>query len=105
MCPGRAANLKCGFVAIDCHGMGSAIDRDGYLLARVARIGKGKLGLQFVAAGASHAAHLERNQVSAWDACRRSRRSWGWSRTRHWLLVGERVLLGLAADGHPSVNP
>jgi len=60
--------LKLGLVAIDCHGIRIAIDRDGNLLARVARIGEGKLGLQSVAADIMLAAHLERNQVSAWDA-------------------------------------
>ena len=73
---------------------GSAIDRDGDLLARVARIGKGKLGLQFVAVGTSHAAHLERNQVSAWDTS-----------GPDCLLVEEGILLGLAADGHAPVIP
>src|SRR5215472_16897748 len=65
VCPGRADNLKFGRVTTDCHDMGSAIDRDGDLLARVARIGERKLGLQFVV---GDAAHIERNQVSAWDA-------------------------------------
>ena len=60
-------NLKCGLVAIDCHGIGIAIDRDGDLLARVARIGEGKLGLQFVATGTMLAAHLEGKQISAWN--------------------------------------
>ena len=74
--------------------MGSAIDRDGDLLARVARVGEGKLGLQFVALGNRNAAHLERNQVSAWDTS-----------DPDCLLVEEGILLGLAADGHPPVIP
>ena len=90
----RVVNLKFGLVATDCYLMGSTIDRDGDLLARVARIGEGKLGLQFVASGTRLALHPERNQVSAWDAYRRSRGSWGWCRTRNWLLVGEGILLG-----------
>src|SRR6266481_7156880 len=72
--PGRlVVNLKFGQVAIDCHGIGIAIDRDGDLLARVARIGEGKLGPQSVAADSRRAARLERNQVSAWDASSGSR--------------------------------
>jgi hypothetical protein len=65
----RVVKLELGPVAIDCHGSGVAIDRDGDLLARVARVGEGKPGLQFVAAAASGlAAHLKGNQVSAWNA-------------------------------------
>ena len=75
-------NLKLGNVAIDSHGIGIAIDRDGDLLAGVARIGEGKLGLQFVAVDSVLAVRLERNQVSARDAYRRSCRGWG--RRRCW---------------------
>jgi len=88
-------NLKCGRAAIDCHGMGIAIDRDGDLLARVARIGEGKLGLQFVAADPMLAARMERNQVSAWDA----------SSGSGWFLVEEGILLGCAGDGNTPVRP
>src|SRR5438046_7267399 len=88
-------NRKRGLVAIDCHGMGIAIDRNGDLLARVAGIGEGKLGLQFVAAGNMLAAHLERNQVSAWDA----------ATAPGCLLIEEDILLGLAADGHTPIIP
>jgi hypothetical protein len=92
MYPGRrVVKLKCGLIAIDCHGMGSAIDRDGDHLARVARIGEGKLGLQFAT---SLAAHLERNQVSAWNTT-----------TPSGLLVKEGILLRGAADGHAPVIP
>ena len=75
--------------------MGSAIDRDGDLLARVARIREGKLGLQSVAVDSMFAARLERNQVSAWDA----------STGPRWLLVEEGILLGLAAECHAPVRP
>ena len=69
MLPERlVVDLKLGLVAIDCHGIGIAIDRDGDLLARVARVSEGKLGLQFVAAGMMLAAHLERKQVFTWNA-------------------------------------
>ena len=87
--------LKLGLVAIDCHDIGIAIDRDGDLLARVARIGEGNLGLQSVAAYLMLAAHLERNQVCAWDA----------SSGSGWFLVEEGILLGLATDSHASVIP
>src|ERR1043166_3815581 len=86
--------VKCGRVAINCHGIRIAIDRDGDLLARVARIAEVKLCQQFVAAGTMLAARLERNQVSAWDA-----------RGPGWLLVEEDILLGLTADGHSPVIP
>ena len=33
----------------------------------VARVGEGKLGLQFVAAATGLAAHLEGNQISTWN--------------------------------------
>jgi hypothetical protein len=52
-----------GLVATDCYLIGIAIDRDGDLLARVARIGEGKNGLQSVAVDSMLAARLERNQV------------------------------------------
>src|SRR5438067_853686 len=87
-------NRKRGLVAIDCHGVGIAIDRNGDLLARVARIGEGNLGLQFVAAGNMLAARLERNQVSAWDAT-----------APGCLLIEEDILLGLAAASHAPVIP
>src|SRR5207247_927548 len=87
-------NRKRGLVAIDCHGVGIAIDRNGDLLARVARIGEGDLGLQFVAAGNMLAARLERNQVSAWDAPGPG-----------WLLVEEGILLGWTANAQPPVHP
>ena len=59
---------ELGLVAADCHRNGIAIDCDGDLLARVARVGKGKSGLQLVSAAAiGLAAHLKRSQVFAWD--------------------------------------
>src|SRR6266480_7215440 len=87
-------NLKCGRVATDCHGIRIAIDGDGDLLARVARIGEDDPGLQSVAVDSMFTARLERNQVSAWDAS-----------TARWLLVEEGILLGLAANGHAPVHP
>ena len=60
--------LELGLVAIDGHGNGVAIDRDGDLLARVARVSEGKLGLQFVGAAIGLAARLEGNQVFTWNA-------------------------------------
>ena len=91
----RVVNHKLGLVAIDCHGIGIAIDGDGDLLARVARIREGKLGLDSVGGAIGLTARLERNQISAWDA------STGTGR----LLIEEGILLGLAADGHASVIP
>ena len=64
----RVVNLKLGPVAIDRHGIGIAIDRDDDLLARVARVGEGKLGPQSVAGAIGLTDRLERNQVFAWDA-------------------------------------
>jgi hypothetical protein len=57
-----------GLVAIDGHASGVAIDCDGDLLAGVARVGEGKLGLQFVAATTGDAAGLEGNQIFTWNA-------------------------------------
>jgi len=66
---GRIADRELGLVAIDGHRSGVAIDCDGDLLAGVARVGKGKPGLQFVAdAAGGLAACLEGNQVFGWDA-------------------------------------
>jgi hypothetical protein len=48
-------------VAIDGHDMGVAIDCDRDLLAGVARVSKGKLGLQSVSAAIGLAAGLEGN--------------------------------------------
>src|SRR5204863_9456380 len=88
-------NLKFGRVATDCHGMGSSIDCDGDLLARVARIGEDDPGLQSVPVDSMLAARLERNQVSAWDAS-----------SSRWLLVEEGILLGFVTDdGPPAVHP
>src|SRR6266576_6143716 len=65
----RVVDLKLGPIAIDGHGSGIAIDCDGDLLAGVACVSEGKLGLQSVGAAAiGLAAHLEGNQVFAWDA-------------------------------------
>ena len=61
-------NLKCGLVAIDCHGIGIAIDRDGDLLAGVTSVSEGNLRLQFVAAGTMLAAHLKGKQIFTWNA-------------------------------------
>ena len=67
--PGRrVVERELGPVAIDGHGSGVAIDRDRDLLARVARVGKGNPGLQFVAAAGGLAACLEGKQVFTWNA-------------------------------------
>ena len=65
---GRVVDRELGLVAIDGHGSGVAIDCDGDLLAGVARVSEGKLGLQSVGAAIGLAACLEGNQISAWDA-------------------------------------
>ena len=70
----RIVDRELGLVAVDGHGNGVAIDCDGNLLAGVARVGEGKLGLQSVGAAIRLAAGLEGNQVFTWNAgCRRFR--------------------------------
>ena len=64
----RVVDRELGLVAIDGHGSGVAIDCDGDLLAGVARVSEGKLGLQFVAAATGLAARLEGKQVFTWNA-------------------------------------
>jgi len=87
--------LKFGLAAIDCHGIGIAVDCDGDLLARVARIGEDDPGLQLVPVDMKLAARLERNQVSAWDA----------STGPGCLLVEEGILLGSVVNRHATVIP
>ena len=64
----RVVDRELGPVAIDGHGSGVSVDRDGDLLARVARVGKGNPGLQFVPAAGGLAACLEGKQVFTWNA-------------------------------------
>ena len=64
----RVVKRELGLVAVDRHGKEVAIHRDDDLLAGVARVSEGKLGLQSVRAAIGLAARLEGKQVFTWNA-------------------------------------
>ncbi len=71
MLPGRrVVDRELGLLAVDGHGKGLIVDRDGDLLAGVARVSEGKLGLQSVGAAIGLAAGLEGNQIFTWNPAR-----------------------------------